>query len=72
MSTAKSLDLGALATSYFPDSITVAQLDGAASKWVIVGSPADVQPFAALGWADLPAGPVLTDDFSDLLRTLRP
>ena len=42
------------------------------SIWVIAGTAGDVARFAATGWADPQPGPVLTDDFSDLLRTLRP
>lgn len=72
MSTARSLGLSALATSYAPDSNAILALDAAFSRWVIVGSPYSVEPFAGLGWKDLEPGPVLTDDFADLLRTLRP
>jgi len=42
------------------------------SIWVIAGASGDVSRFAAAGWVDPPLGPVLTDDYSDLLRTLRP
>ena len=73
MSTARSLGYSALAASYQPDATVVESLDGTGSTWVVVGATAAaVEPFGALGWSDRPPGPILTDDFSDLLRTLRP
>ena len=71
MSTARSLGLSTLATSYVPDPNTVLAFDAAFSRWVIVGSADGINPFAALGWKDLEPGPVLTDDFADLIRTAR-
>jgi len=72
MSTAQSIGLNALATSYVPDASSVVQLDATSSRWVAVGVAAAVQPLSNPEWTDLQGGPVLTDDFSDLLRTLRP
>lgn len=71
IATAKASGLSALATSYFPNVDTVRDLDATPSTWVVVGPEEMVQPFAEAGWTDAPDGPVLTDDFSDLLRTLR-
>ena len=71
VATARASGLSALATTYVPPPKVVSRLDGTASAWVVVGTDAAVQPFADLGWTDAPGGPVLTDDFSDLLRTLR-
>ena len=72
MSTARSLGFNALAIFYAPNASVVESLDATSSTWVIVGSAAALEPFAAGGWSDRAPGPVLTDDFSDLLRTLRP
>lgn len=72
MSTARSLGFSALATFYDPSAGVRESLEATGSTWVIVGSAAAVKPFAAQGWSDRAPGPVLTDDFSDLLRMLRP
>jgi hypothetical protein len=41
------------------------------SIWVVAGTAEDVERFVPLGWSRPIPGPVLTDDFPDLLRTLR-
>jgi len=68
-STARSLGLAAAARDYDPVTADEALL-AEASSWVVVA--ADVGGFIAQGWTSPPDGPVLTDDFSDLLRLLRP
>ncbi len=70
--TARSVGLSALATVYVPGTEAVDSVDATISTWAVVGTAGGIEPFAALGWTDRDPGPVLTDDFSDLLRTLRP
>lgn len=70
-STAKSIGLTAAALSYVPNAARVDAIAARSSSWVVVGRPADTARFTALGWSDPFAGPVLTDDFSDILRLLR-
>ncbi len=72
ISTARSVGLSALATVYVPGTEAVDSVDATISTWAVVGTAGGIEPFAALGWTDREPGPVLTDDFSDLLRTLRP
>jgi hypothetical protein len=69
--TATSARLEALDRQYVPDEARTAQIAAYASEWVVVGAPSDVQRFASRGWRPARPGPVLTDDFSDLLRVLR-
>jgi SAM-dependent methyltransferase len=70
-STAKSTGLGAAALAYVPSQARIDQLAARPSSWVVVGRPQDAARFAALGWSQAFDGPVLTDDFSDILRLLR-
>ena len=70
-STAKSVGLGAAALSFVPSAERIDQEAARSSSWVVVGRPEDTARFAALGWSDPFAGPILTDDFSDILRLLR-
>ena len=37
-----------------------------------VALPGDVARYASAGWSDPGPGPVLTDDYSDLLGSLKP
>jgi hypothetical protein len=67
--TARSLGLAALARQYVPDSLRP-ELLPKGSSWVVIGE--DVDAFIAKGWVPPPDGPVLTDDFYDLLRIFRP
>ena len=72
-STAESIGLRALALGYQPDPASEARLAAKATQYVVVGAAADVSRFADLGWVRQPrSGPVLTDDFFDTLRLLRP
>jgi SAM-dependent methyltransferase len=69
--TAESLALDAAMRVYFPPSSEIARIEARVSIWVAVGSPADVGRLRGLGsWKDAGPGPVLTDDFADLLRVL--
>jgi hypothetical protein len=47
------------------------QLAARPSSWVVVGRLRDAARFAAKGWSEPFPGPILTDDFSDILRLLR-
>jgi SAM-dependent methyltransferase len=70
-STARDAGLGALYRVYNPDTPSaIAQL-ATYSIWVVASPSLDQSRYRGLGWGDPPAGPVLTDDFSDLLRVLR-
>jgi len=46
-------------------------LAAAPSRWLVVGAPEDVARFDARGWRSPASGPVLTDDFSDVMWMLR-
>ena len=70
-STARSIGLASLTERYVPDPPTPEGLAARPSIWVVTGQPDDVERFAGLGWSRPVPGPVLTDDFADLLRTLR-
>ncbi len=70
-STAKSLGLGAVVRSYGPSEADVKDFAARPTSWVVVGRPEDTARFTALGWSNPGTGPVLTDDFSDILRLLR-
>ena len=65
--TAESLGLRALVGRYVADDADQTLL-AATSTWVVIGQ--DVGAFIPRGWTP-PPRPVLTDDFSDLLRLLR-
>jgi hypothetical protein len=52
-----------------PTRVTNESADG--SDWVVVGDFSDLNRFSQRGWGIPRPGPVLTDDFSDLLRMLR-
>ncbi len=69
--TARSAGATAADLSYQPGPARRRELSAFASEWVIVGTPEDIDRFLPLGWSILPFGLVLTDDFADVLRTLR-
>jgi SAM-dependent methyltransferase len=72
-STAESIGLRALTLGYQPDPASEERLAAKATQYVVVGEAGDVARFADLGWVNQPrSGPVLTDDFFDTLRLLRP
>ena len=70
--TAHAAGFDAVTRSYLPDAAHTQSEGATSSTWVIVGSAADLARFTATGWLPLgPGGPVLTDDYPDLLRSLR-
>ena len=72
-STAESIGLAALSLGYQPGPADETRLAARAAQYLVVGAAADVARFADLGWAkEARPGPVLTDDFFDTLRLLRP
>lgn len=72
-STAESIGLGSLSLGYLPGPANEASLAAKATEYVIVGAPADVARFSDIGWVtQTQPGPILTDDFFDTLRLLRP
>lgn len=69
--TARSAGLDALSLLSVVEPGPAAQFGATGSLWLVVGPSADIGPFAALGWGDVPPGGyVLTDDYSDLTRSL--
>ena len=70
-STARSLGLAARQLWYVPGPARIRAEAATASDWVVVGDSADIVRFSRRGWGTPRPGPVLTDDFSDLLRMLR-
>ena len=70
-STARSAGLDAVGLTYVPSAARTADLGARSSSWVAVGKPDDVARIKAMGWSEPFDGPVLTDDFSDILRLLR-
>ena len=69
--TAKSLGLDVAVRVYFPPATEIARIEARVSIWVALGASADVRRLRALGsWKDAGPGPILTDDFADLLRVL--
>ncbi len=70
-STARAIGLDALAMRYVADPPTPEGLGARSSIWVVAGASEDIGGLVELGWIRPIPGPVLTDDFPDLLRTLR-
>ena len=70
-STAKSIGLAARTREFTPGQEDTKRLAAQSSRWVVVGAPQDVARLDAAGWSDPPAGPALTDDFSDVMWLLR-
>jgi SAM-dependent methyltransferase len=70
-STARSLGLGTEERDYSPSDALVEGLAARPTTWVVVGRPEDTTRFTGSGWSDPKVGPLLTDDFSDILRLLR-
>ena len=69
--TARSAGLHALSlrSEILPDAAK--QYGASGSLWLVAGAGSDVAAFNAAGWNDAPAaGYVLTDDYSDLTRSL--
>jgi hypothetical protein len=71
VSTAHSMGLSGRQLAYQPGPTRERDEGADGSDWVVVGDFADITRFAQRGWGSPRPGPVLTDDFSDLLRMLR-
>lgn len=71
IATAQASGLGALVKRYFPTDEGRGDRAATASVWVVVGTRAEMPRYRGLGWGDTSPGPVLTDDFADLLRVFR-
>jgi SAM-dependent methyltransferase len=71
VATARDIGLGALMRTYNPNTESALSVAATYSIWVVAGQPLDQARFRGLGWGDPEPGPVLTDDFADLLRVLR-
>jgi SAM-dependent methyltransferase len=71
--TAQSLDLSVLTRGYTVEAGSPAeQLGATGSRWLIAAPASDITRFAGSGWVAPPTnGYVLTDDYSDLTRSLR-
>jgi SAM-dependent methyltransferase len=69
--TARSLGLSAVGTDYNPTDQDAQQLAASGSLWVAVGSREATERLALQGWTDVPDGPILTDDFPDVMRLFR-
>ena len=69
-STARSIGLDARARDFTPSAEQRDRLAAQSSRWLVVGQPGDLAWFAARGWTVPATGPVLTDDYSDVLRLL--
>lgn len=69
-STARQIGLEAVAREYQATPDSVSRLAAYDSEWVVVGRAGDIGRFTDRGWLFAGAGPVLSDDFSDILQTL--
>ncbi len=68
--TARSAGLDALTRGFTPDADQIEQDGATGSRWLVVGAPEDLARFAAAGWTAPTGGYALTDDYSDLTRSL--
>jgi hypothetical protein len=71
VATARDVGLGALTRAYNPTTQSALAQAATYSIWVVAGQPLDQSRWRGLGWGDPEPGPVMTDDFADLLRVLR-
>ena len=71
VATAQAQGLGALVKGYNPTEEGLALRGALASAWVVAGPRTEMPRYRGLGWGDTVPGPVLTDDFADLLRVFR-
>jgi SAM-dependent methyltransferase len=71
VATARAAGLGALVRVYNPNTQSALSQAAVYSIWTVVAKPLDQSRFRGLGWGDPEPGPILTDDFADLLRVLR-
>jgi hypothetical protein len=70
-STAESLGLTVLGRTFFPPPDVAERMRAGPTAMVVAGAAPDVERFRDRGWTAPADGPVLTDDYSDLLRLLR-
>lgn len=70
-STAGSLGLDARSRTYEPEPAEARELAAKPSTWLVVGGSPDLAAFDAAGWEKPGSGPILTDDYSDVMRLLR-
>jgi SAM-dependent methyltransferase len=71
VSTAQSMGLAGRQLAYQPGPARERDEGADGSDWVVVGDFVDITRFVQRGWGSPRPGPVLTDDFFDLLRMLR-
>jgi SAM-dependent methyltransferase len=69
-STAEAQGLAALGSVYAPEKKEIKRIGARPARWLVAGARNDVLRFEAKGWRRVVVGPVLTDDFSDLLPTV--
>lgn len=70
-STARSLGLDTRVRRFTPDAADVREYSAQPSTWLIAGAAEDVAAFDARDWSTAGEGPVLTDDYADLMRLLK-
>jgi spermidine synthase len=70
-STARSLGLDALTRDHTPSVAERERLAAQPSRWLVVGDTEELRAFRDLGWRNPSDGPILSDDYSDLLRMVR-
>ncbi|MRS11882.1 MAG: hypothetical protein EG823_02270 [Actinobacteria bacterium] len=70
-STARSLGLETRTRSYTPPKDEADELSALPSTWLVVGDAETIAAFDALAWEQPAEGPVLTDDYPDVMRLLR-
>jgi spermidine synthase len=70
-SAARSLGLEARARDYTPSADEREELAAQPSRWLVIGASEDVGRFDEREWTDPSEGPILTDDFSDVMWLLR-
>jgi SAM-dependent methyltransferase len=68
--TARAAGLDALTRGFTPDAAQIEQDGATGSRWLVAGTPDDLARFAAAGWTAPTGGYTLTDDYSDLTRSL--
>ena len=69
--TARAAGLATAMRGYGPSPDIAARLEAGPTLVLVAGAPDDVARFTAAGWQPVADGPLLTDDYSDLLWTLR-
>jgi hypothetical protein len=70
--TARSIGLDARVRTYVPSAADSARIAALPSTWLVVGAPGDLAAFdSAGGWQKPADGPVLTDDYSSVMRLVR-